>query len=204
MVVTFKFNENAENVDHDPNAVQGGKIHWKKVAKSVRKVANAVRKNPIVQDSAAAGVGAAVLGSTDNPVAGVAAAAATKAAMGGGKLATKNYSLDNDIHQEIQNMSGGKLSLKKIMNHPVTKKIYETASPIIKEAVKRHLQEMMNPADKPEAVSSAHVGLGPTVVGGFVKPKRTNPRGQQISILMKKHKITLGAASKMLKEMNEK
>jgi hypothetical protein len=193
MVVTFKFNENAENVDHDPNAVQGGKIHWKKVAKSVRKVANAVRKNPIVQDSAAAGVGAAVLGSTDNPVAGVAAAAATKAAMGGGKLATKNYSLDNDIHQEIQNMSGGKLSLKKIMNHPVTKKIYETASPIIKEAVKRHLQEMMNPADKPESVGA-----------GFEKPKRTNPRGQQISLLMKKHKISLGAASKMLKEMNEK
>jgi hypothetical protein len=192
MVVTFKFNENAENVDHDPNAV-GGKIHWKKVAKSVGKVANAVRKNPIVQDSAAAGVGAAVLGSTDNPVAGVAAAAATKAAMGGGKLATKNYSLDNDIHQEIRNMSGGKLSLKKIMNHPVTKKIYETASPIIKEAVKRHLQEMMNPADKPESVGA-----------GFEKPKRTNPRGQQISLLMKKHKISLGAASKMLKEMNEK
>jgi uncharacterized membrane protein len=193
MVVTFKFNENAENVNHDANVVEGGKIHWKKVAKSVSKVANAVRKNPIVQDSAAAGVGATVLAASDNPIAGVAAAAATKAAMGG-KLATKNYSLDNDIHQEIQNhMKGGKLTLKKMLNHPVTKKIYETASPIIKEAVKRHLQEMINPAEKPESVG-----------GGFVKPKRTNPRGQQISILMKKHKITLGAASKMLKEMNEK
>jgi uncharacterized membrane protein len=203
MVVTFKFNENAENVDHDPNAVQGGKIHFKKLAKSVGKVANAVRKNEIVQDSASAGVASAVLASSDNPLLAVAAGAATKSAMNGGKL--KKYSLDNDIHEEIQNhMKGGKLTLKKMLNHPVTKKIYQTASPIIKEAVKQHLQEMMNPAEKPESVSSAHVGLGPTVGGGFVKPKRTNPRGQQISILMKKHKITLGAASKMLKEMNEK
>jgi hypothetical protein len=190
MVVTLKFND---KVEHDPNVVEGGKIHWKKVAKSVGKVANAARKNPIVQDSAAAGVGAAVLASTDSPVAAVAASAGTKAAMGGGKLATKKYSLDNDIHEEIQNhMKGGKLTLKKMLNHPVTKKIYQTASPIIKEAVKQHLQEMMNPAEKPESV------------GGGIKPKRTNARGQQISLLMKKHKITLGAASKMLKEMNEK
>ena len=188
MVVTSKFDE---NVEHEPNAV-GGKIHFKKLAKSVGKVANAVRKNPIVQDSASAGVGAAVLPSTDNPIAAVAAAAGTKAAMGG-KLATKKYSLDNDIHEEIQNhMKGGKLTLKKMLNHPVTKKNYQTASPIIKEAVKQHLQEMMNPADKPESV------------GAGIKPKRTNPRGQQIKLLMKKHGIKLGAASKMLKEMNEK
>jgi hypothetical protein len=194
MVVTFKFKENAENVDHDANVVEGGKIHWKKVGKSVKKIANTVRKNPIVQDSAAAGVGATVLAASDNPVAAALAAAGTKAAMDGGKLSKNKYSLDNDIHEEIQNhMKGGKMSLKKIMNHPITKKIYETASPIIKEAVKRHLQEMMNPADKPESVGA-----------GFEKPKRTNPRGQQISLLMKKHKISLGAASKMLKEMNEK
>jgi hypothetical protein len=190
MVVSFKFKD---QVEHDPNVVEGGKIHWKKVGKSVGKVANAVRKNPIVQDSASAGVGAAVLASTENPVAAVAAGAATKAAMGG-KLATKKYSLDNDIHEEIQNhMKGGKISFKKIMNHPVTKMVYQTASPIIREAVKKNMQELMNPADKTESVGA-----------GFVKPKRTNPRGQQISLLMKKHKITLGAASKMLKEMNEK
>jgi hypothetical protein len=189
MVVVNKF---VEPVEDDSNAVQGGKIHWKKVAKSVGKVANAVRKNPIVQDSASAGVGAAVLASTDNPVLAVAGAAGTKAAMGG-KLSKNKYSLDNDIHEQIQNhMKGGKLTLKKMLNHPVTKKIYQTASPIIKEAVKQHLQEMMNPAEKPESV------------GGGIKPKRTNARGQQISLLMKKHKITLGAASKMLKEMNEK
>ena len=141
-----------------------------------------------------AGVGAAVLASTDNPVAAVAAAAGTKTAMGG-KLSTDKYSLDNDIHQEIQNhMNGGKLSLKKIMNHPVTKHVYKFASPIIKEAVKQHLKEMMAPTD-----SSAE-----TVGAGLVKPKRTNARGQQISVLMKKHGIKLGAASKMLKEMNEK
>ena len=113
----------------------------------------------------------------------------------GGRLSTNKYSLDNDIHQEIQNhMNGGKLSLKKIMNHPVTKHVYKFASPIIKEAVKQHLQEMMAPTD-----SSAE-----TVGAGLVKPKRTNARGQQISVLMKKHEIKLGAASKMLKEMNEK
>ena len=79
------------------------------------------------------------------------------------------------------------------MNHPVTKHVYKFASPIIKEAVKQHLNEMVSPADKPE-----------TVGAGLVKAKRTNARGQQISVLMKKHGINLGEASAMLKKMNEK
>ena len=187
----------------DPNAVIGGEIKSKKIAKSVGKIANAVRKNEIVQDSASAGVGAAVLASTDNPIAAVAAAAGTKAAMGGKlsssseqfKKSSNKYSLDNDIHNEIQNhMKGGKLSLKKMINHPVTKHVYKFASPIIKQAVKQHLEEMMSPTDSPAE----------SVGAGFVQPKRINPRGQQISLLMKKHGIKLGEASAMLKKMNEK
>jgi hypothetical protein len=62
MVKEIKFAQTGNNLNTnfaDANVV-GGKIHWKKVGKSVGKIANKVRKNPIAQAVVSDAVGTAV------------------------------------------------------------------------------------------------------------------------------------------------
>jgi uncharacterized membrane protein len=195
MVKETKFAQTGNNIETnfvDENAVTGGKIHWKKVGKSVGKIANKVRKNPIAQAVVSDAIGTAVGVESGNPLLGVAAAAGTQQLMGSGK------SLDTAIYDEISNhiQTGGKrkMSLKKLISHPVTKKIFheihDIAAPIIKSAVKERLKDMVS---SPSAVT-----------GGAFKPKRINARGQAIKKLMHEKGISMIQASKLLKEMQSK
>jgi uncharacterized membrane protein len=195
MVKETKFAQTGNNIETnfvDENAVTGGKIHWKKVGKSVGKIANKVRKNPIAQAVVSDAIGTAVGVESGNPLLGVAAAAGTQQLMGSGK------SLDTAIYDEISNhiQTGGKrkMSFKKLISHPVTKKIFheihDIAAPIIKSAVKERLKDMVS---SPSAVT-----------GGAFKPKRINARGQAIKKLMHEKGISMIQASKLLKEMQSK
>jgi len=193
MVKETKFAQTGNNMDTnfvDENAV-GGKFHFKKALKKVGHVANKVRKNPIAQAVVSDAIGTAVGVESGNPLLGVAAAAGTQQLMGSGK------SLDTAIYDEISNhiQTGGKrkMSLKKLISHPVTKKIFheihDIASPIVKAAVKERFKEMVS---TPEAT------------GGGAKPKRINARGQAIKKLMHEKGISMIEASKLLKEMQSK
>ena len=197
MVKETKFAQTGNNIETnfvDENAVTGGKIHWKKVGKSVGKIANKVRKNPIAQAVVSDAIGTAVGIESGNPLLGVAAAAGTQQLMGSGK------SLDKTIYDEISNhiQTGGKrrMSFKKLISHPVTKKIFheihDIAAPIVKAAVKERLKEMV----------STPTGSGGVSGGGA--PKKINVRGQAIKKLMHEKGISMIQASKLLKEMQSK
>ena len=204
MVKETKFAQTGNNIETnfvDENAVTGditgGKIHWKKVGKSVGKFANKVRKNPIAQAVVSDAIGTSVAAETGNPLLGVAAAAGTQSLMGSGK------SLDKAIYDEISNhiQTGGKrkMSLKKLISHPVTKKIFheihDIAALIVKAAVKEKMKDMLS---TPEATGSG------VVSGGGAKPKKINARGQAIKKLMHEKGISMIQASKLLKEMQSK
>ena len=200
MVKETKFAQTGNNIETnfvDENAVTGGKFHLKKALKKVGHVANKVRKNPIAQAVVSDAIGTAIGVESGNPLLGVAAAAGTQSLMGSGK------SLDKAIYDEISNhiQTGGKrkMSFKKLIAHPVTKKIFheihDIASPIVKAAVKERFKEMVS---TPEATGSG------VVSGGGAKPKRINARGQAIKKLMHEKGISMIEASKLLKEMQSK
>ena len=202
MVKETKFAQTGNNMDTnfvDENAV-GGKFHFKKALKKVGHIANKVRKNPIAQALVSDAVGTAVGVESGNPLLGVAAAAGTQQLMGSG---AGDKSLDKAIYDEISNhiQTGGKrkMSLKKIISHPVTKKIFheihDIAAPIVKAAVKERVKDMLS---APTATGSG------VVSGGAVKTKRINARGQAIKKLMQENGISMIEASKLLKEMQSK
>ena len=198
MVKETKFAQTGNNIETnfvDENAVTGGKFHLKKALKKVGHVANKIRKNPIAQAVVSDAIGTAIGVESGNPLLGVAAAAGTQQLMGSGK------SLDKAIYDEISNhiQTGGKrkMSFKKLIAHPVTKKIFheihDIASPIVKAAVKERFKEMVSTPNVSGVVS-----------GGAAKPKRINARGQAIKKLMHEKGISMIQASKLLKEMQSK
>ena len=197
MVKETKFAQTGNNIETnfvDENAVTGGKFHLKKALKKVGHVANKVRKNPIAQAVVSDAIGTAIGVESGNPLLGVAAAAGTQQLMGSGK------SLDKAIYDEISNhiQTGGKrkMSLKKLISHPVTKKIFneihDIAAPIVKAAEKEKLKDML----------STPTGSGGVSGGGA--PKKINARGQAIKKLMHEKGISMIQASKLLKEMQSK
>ena len=198
MVKETKFAQTGNNIETnfvDENAVTGGKFHLKKALKKVGHAANKIRKNPIAQAVVSDAIGTAIGVESGNPLLGVAAAAGTQQLMGSGK------SLDKAIYDEISNhiQTGGKrkMSFKKLIAHPVTKKIFheihDIASPIVKAAVKERFKEMVSTPNVSGVVS-----------GGAAKPKRINARGQAIKKLMHEKGISMIEASKLLKEMQSK
>jgi hypothetical protein len=212
MVKTLKYAQTGNSIDttfEEPNAVSGGKFHLKKAMKKAhvgRKAlhtVNTIRKNPIVQDVVADGIGTAVGVETGDPLAAAAAASGTKQLMGSGFFG--KHSLDKVIHDEVSKhvkVGGKKLNLKKIIHHPITKKvahhIHKEASPIIRQAVKDFVEDSMNSSG-----STTGSGLKKSKsVSTTAKPKRVNARAQQVKKLMREKGISMIEASKLLKKMN--
>jgi hypothetical protein len=112
------FQRGVEYAQQQGGAFSGGKFRVGKAMKKahVGKVARKVAHNPIVQDTAATGVGLAATEATGNPMAGVLAAAATKGAMkGAGKRASARGALVSKIMKE-KGLSLGQAS-KYVKDH---------------------------------------------------------------------------------------
>ena len=97
------FQRGVEYAQQQGGAFSGGKFRVGKAMKKahVGKIARSIARNPIVQDTVAAGVGVGATEATGNPMAGVLAAAATKGAMkGAGKRASARGALVSKIMKE--------------------------------------------------------------------------------------------------------
>jgi hypothetical protein len=213
MVKEIKFAQTGNNLNTnfaDANVV-GGKFHLKNamkkahVGRKVLNTANMLRKNQTIQDVVSDGVGTAVGYESGNPLLGVAAASGTKQLMGSGK---GEKSLDHEVYQEIAKhlQTGGKrkLTLKKIITHPATKKVFneihKIAMPILKQAAKEKLEDYMNSSN-----TSTGAGMAPSVSGGAVKPKR-GPSAwiQEVKAMQAKHGCSYKEAMKKASEMRKK
>jgi hypothetical protein len=125
--------------------------------------------------------------------------------MGSGK---GEKSLDHEVYQEIAKhlQTGGKrkLTLKKIIGHPATKKVFneihKIAMPILKQAAKEKLEDYMNSSN-----TSTDSGMAPSVSGGAVKPKR-GPSAwiQEVKAMQAKHGCSYKEAMKKASEMRKK